>query len=446
MHPCSSLLRGTLAWLALIQLALQTGCVSAPLVPTMEVRQQLGTVAIVPAQYIPRTNFATFAKSKPAGAAKGAALAGGESAVAALAFATPYTMILVPFITVMTMAAGAVAGTVGSLPSEKVQEIESTIDAAIAKLDMQRSLAEYVSSSVQKENWIHLRAVDAKGAVAGGERPVYAGLQSVGVDSVLEVAVSEMGFEDSGCGLITGWNYAFCRDKTRNSLMFFMLARARLVRVSDGTELFAHQFRYHSPWREAAQWVANDAQLLAAEIDGAYRDLADRMKDEAFLVTPIALPTPPLWGDPFSAVCWLVPLDPKLEHAANECTGLGSNFGLVDSLRPRLRWSGFPRDLDRAQLDPVLLRTVRDVTYDVKIWEVPRCERGKLVYERSGLSLPDHQVEEPLKPGQRYYWSFRARFSVNDLSMATRWAIFAPNGCYQNEVQDSMYHRFVTPK
>jgi len=446
MHPDSNFFRCTLAWLALIQLAIQSGCVSAPPVPTMEVRQQFGTVAIVPAQYVPRTNLATFAKSKPAGAAKGAALGGGVSAVAALAFANPYTMILVPFITVVATASGAVAGAVGSLSSEKVQELESTVDAGIAKLDAQHALAEHVSSAVQKESGIRLRGVDAKGPAAGAERPVYASLQSVGVDSVLEVAVSEMGFEDSGCGLITGWNYAFCRDKTRNSLMFFMLARARLVRVSDGAELFARQFRYHSPWREAAQWVANDAQLFTAEVDGAYRDLAERMKDEAFLVTPIPLPTPALWGDPFSAVCWLVPLDPKLEHTANECTGLlGLSFGMVDSLRPRLRWSGFPRDLDRAQLDPVLLRTMRDVTYDVKIWEVEQCERGKLVYERSGLSVPEHQVEEPLKPGQRYYWSFRARFSVSDLPMATRWAIFAPNGCYPNDVLDPMYHRFVTP-
>lgn len=160
-------------------------------------------------------------------------------------------------------------------------------------------MAEHVSSAVKKERAIRLRGIDAKGPAADAERPVYAGLQSVGVDSVLEVAVSEMGFEHSGCGLVTGWNYAFCRDKTRNSLMFFMLARASLVRVSEGTELFARQLRYHSPWREAAHWVANDAQLLAAEVDGAYRDIADRMQDEAFLVTPIALPTPALWGRVF---------------------------------------------------------------------------------------------------------------------------------------------------
>lgn len=455
------LLRRSMIWLALIPLVIQTGCVSPRPVPTMEVRHRLGTVAIVPAQYIPRTNFDTFAKDKLSGAAKGAALGGGTSALVYAAAATnPYSMLVILFMTPVMIASGAVAGAVETMPAEKVQKIESLIEGTIAKLDAQRALAGRLTNAVEKENWIRLHAVGAIGPTESGRSPDYTTLQPLGVDSVLEVAVTEMGFQDSGCGGIpTGQKHYFCRDKTRNSLEFFMLARARLMRVSDGSELLASEVRYDSPWREAAQWMANDGQVLAAEVNAAYRDLADRITDEAFLITPVALPTYSIflpWDDPLFGVCWLAPIYPKIERTgffqamfsmSDDCAAVMiARFGLVDSLHPRLQWSKFPRDIDRSQMDPALLRTIRDVTYDVKIWEVERCARGKLVYDRTGLSEPTQEVEEPLKPGQRYYWSFRARFSVNDQPMATRWAIFDPNGCYPSEILDSMYHRFVTPK
>lgn len=461
MRPRSNLLRQALIWFTVISLVIQTGCVSVspPPVPTTELRQRLGTVTIVPAQYVPRTNFATFAKSKPTGAAKGAAVAGGTVAVVTTAMATPYTAILVPFFVAVGAASGAVAGTLGTMPAEKVQEIESAISGAVAKLDAQRALAERLTTIVQQENWIRLRAVNAMGPTAAAESPAYAALRPVGIDTVLEVAVSEIGFEDSGCGVVTGWNYDFCRNKTQKSLIFFMLAQARLVRVADGTELFARQFRYQSPWREAAQWAANDGRLLAEEFEGAYRDLADRINDEALLVTPIALPTPSIflpWGDPLFGVCWLAPIYPKVERVSlskallskpdDMCPRAPMGFGIVDSLRPRLRWSSFPRDLDRAKLDSALLHKISDVTYDLKIWEIEGCERNKLVYERTSLSAPEHQLENPLKPGQRYYWSFRARFTVNDQPMATHWAFFDPNGCYPNDITGWLYHRFITPK
>jgi hypothetical protein len=199
--------------------------------------------------------------------------------------------------------------------------------------------------------------------------------------------------------------------------------------------------------------VADDAQLLAAEVNGGYRDLADRIRDEALLVTPIALRTPG-WNDADSGVCWLAPLSPALERMgilqamvsrSDECTSLLS-FAKLDSLRPRLRWMAFPRDVDRKDLDPRLLRGIRDVTYDLKIWEVERCERGNLVYERGRLANPEHEVEEALKPGQRYYWSFRARFSADDQPMTTPWSRFDPSGCDSSEIDEAKYHRFVTPK
>jgi hypothetical protein len=454
--------------LGVISLLSQTGCASAPPL-TKEAREQFGTMVIVPARYIPKTNFATFAKSKPAGAAQGAAAGGGMITLTAVVSASnPYTAILLPFVAVVGTVTGGVAGAVGSLPEKNVQAIEFTLNHAVGKLDAQHALAERLTAIVRQENWIRLHSVDAAGPNDATDSPTYSALQAAGIDTVLEVAVIEIGFQDSGCGFVGPINYFFCRDKTPTTLRFFVDAKARLVRVSDGTTLFAQRFSYQSPWHEAAQWQANDGQLLAAEIESAYRNIADRINDEVILITTIDLPTPSLslsWSDPLFGICWLAPVYPKVEHitsplqalrpsAGDACSGLGSHeytqsmmrFVTVDSTRPTLRWSSFPRELDRERLDPALLRKIGNVTYDLKIWEVERCERGKLAYERTGLSVSVHQLDEPLKPDHHYFWSFRARFTVDNQPMAIRWAFFDPNGCYVNYIPDWTYYRFVTPK
>lgn len=252
-------------------------------------------------------------------------------------------------------------------------------------------------------------------------------------------------------------------------MFFYMGVRARLVRVADGAELFVRQFRYESPWREAARWEENNGQLLAQEFETAYRDISARVVDEALLVTPIALPSPNVFltpDNPMAGACWLTPVYPKAERAGifnllsksmssttgDLCTvshtdvGSPLRFVTVDSLHPTLRWSSFPRELDRAKLDPALQHKISSVSYDLKIWEVENCERSRLVYERTGLRLPEHQLEEALKPAQRYFWSFRARFAIDGQPMATRWSFLDLNGCYPGNITDGMYYRFATPK
>jgi hypothetical protein len=168
------------------------------------------------------------------------------------------------------------------------------------------------------------------------------------------------------------------------------------------------------------------------------------------------LPSDPRWG-----VCFLVPVYPAVEHSSILATiagGLSNDddlcleslilFSSVDSSKPNLRWEAFPRELDRKKLDPAVLARIRGVTYDLKIWEAERCERGHLVYARSGLAAPEHRLDEPLAAGQRYFWSFRAQFTIDGYPMSTPWATFNASGC--NLQQHHLYpsnrdYRFITP-
>jgi hypothetical protein len=241
-------------------------------------------------------------------------------------------------------------------------------------------------------------------------------------------------------------------------------AQARLVRVSDSTEHFARQIHYKSARREVPRWVAKDGQLLAAEIDHAYHELAERVRDEVLLVAAIDLPAPssfagvPGANNPLYGICWLAPVEPKVKPVlipelaslpfkkADICPASGMHFSTVDSSRPNLRWSGFPRDLDRQNLDPAVLRKIGNVTYDLKIWQEEGCERGLPVYERSGLAAPEHVVEQTLALASRYFWSVRARFTLDGRPMVTRWAHFDAMTCVPNDIADWQYYRFITPQ
>ena len=464
MHLGANYLKRALVWLTLISLIVQAGCSTTPRpTPTMEVRQQLGTVAIIPTKFAPKTKLDTFAKSKSAGAAKGAALcvAFGVGMLALtfghLVGTTPPVGELIntpgtPFLGIT----GGVLGWQESMHAKAVQELEAAINAANAKQNVQLSLAEHLATIIQKDSVIRLSAVKAIGESFSTESSGYDALRAMGIDTVLEIAVSEFGFENALCGFpISGWDHEFCKDKTEYSLIFTMHAQARLVRVADGAELFVQQYHYNSSWRDFAQWMNNDGQRLAEEFEVAFQALADKMNEEMFLVTPIALPLL-AYGDSKRGICWLAPVYPKEEYVISPqtlfsktddyCPLAPMSFGIVDSLRPTLRWSSFPRDLDRKKLDPALLQKVSDISYDLKIWEVEGCARGKLVYENTGMNAAKHQLEYPLKPGQRYYWTFRARFKVDNQHMATSWAFFDQYGCYPDNIKDWMYYRFVTPQ
>lgn len=406
-----------------------------------EAREAVGAVAIVPSDAVPRSNFATFGKSRPQGAATGALVGGTTTGLAVLIVAgtagaaAPYALVLAPLFIGAGAVGGAIGGTAAAVPAGKSQEIDVAIQAWSKSLDSQRALA---------------RRVDAVAATAGAvvlaPRPQ--------ADSMLELAIEAIELE--GCVARTLFDPKSCPGGTRNpALALTLQARARLVAASSGEELFARDFRYHSPRRELARWVADDARLFTEELERAYQDLAERMHDAFFLTSSAQIvQSSTLTGLPGSAeygLCWLGPRAPSarpvlvsemwtLPFAKGDiCEASAIRFPAVDSLQPLLRWDAFPRAVDS--------QDVKAVTYDVKVWQVEDCARSAVAYERSGLRLPEHRLEAPLAPGSRYFWSFRARYAANGRAAATPWSFFAPGTtCELAEIPDGQWHRFATPR
>jgi len=419
------------------------GCASVALDSAPpEARERIGTVAVVASQQAPRSNFVTFAKGRPQGAATGALVGGAETgaAVAILAAtggaATPYVLFMAPAFIGAGAAGGALGGAMVSVPTDKAKEIEAAIRDWAAALDTQRTLANRFAEVAAKTGVVRIESGTA-------------------ADSVLELAMVSIEF--AGCVEPFPFGPARCPGGKRNpALALAVEARAQLLASGSGEELFARTFRYHSPRRELARWVADDGRLLNAELERAYQDLAERMHDAFFLTsnTEIAIAST-LTGLPGSSpdygLCWLGPRSPAarpmlvsemwtLPFAKGEiCEASAIRFPAVDSLQPLLRWDTFPRKADSQDVD--------GVTYDLRVWEVEDCARRAVVYQRSGLALPEHRLVAPLAPGSRYFWSFRARFVVGGRTKTTPWSFFAPGtSCELAEIPDGQWHRFVTPR
>lgn len=453
-----------------------SGCTSlAPPPPSTLVRNELGVVSIVPAQYVPASNFNTFAKGSGAGAAKGAAILGGTSAGATLAGAAaagpmaPVVVFAGILATVEVAVLGAVGGAKLALPANKAKEVESAINEAVANLDAQTELAERLAKSIKAEPWIRLVEAGKVGPNRATVRPAYTQLHTAGIDTVIEIAISEIGFESCGPEIVRRISSACPHDWEKPLIDLFMSAQVRLVRVSDGKELFMKEYRYKSAMREIPRWVADGGKLLGDELQHAYDELAERVRDDIFFVTSLALPAPSSFGrfsgpeNPGYGICWLAPVYPKASPLMisemlsgitslpaklppDVCPASGMHFPVIDSLRPTLRWGTFPREIDRQQLDHTILNMIGNVTYDLKIWQAEGCERGWLIYERTGLPKPEHTMEISLAPARQYFWSVRTQFIIEGRPSVTHWALFDPVNCFPNDVADWQYHRFVTPQ
>ena len=140
---------------------------------------------------------------------------------------------------------------------------------------------------------------------------------------------------------------------------------------------------------------------------------------------------------------------PRKRAAVHE-HGAALDSGSV--LASQLRWEPFPNERQRSKLERKSGgRKLGETRYDLRIWEVREEERGELVYERRGLLEPEHDLEQPLTPAQRFFWSARACFALGEGTACTPWAsslVPARGGrsCESSEIPDSNYFRFVTTR
>lgn len=125
----------------------------------------------------------------------------------------------------------------------------------------------------------------------------------------------------------------------------------------------------------------------------------------------------------------------------------GSSDPIVASNPPVLKWEAYvpPRRASTSDTTP------SRITYDLWIWQNRLCSPSRLVYVKTALPAPRHQVERRLKPATGYFWAVRARIETGGEIRLTEWTrVLLPTHPNTRPGQPGDlaafdYFRFVTP-
>ncbi len=272
----------------LLAFAILAGCAAGPTAQVSlsdEAKAQLGTVGVVSAQFVPRTEFQTPAEGALAGAGRRAASWAGNAA-GTVASAPPHGcaggygcagvaivwLALLVGSTVGGAVAGAISGAVDALPPDMVREAEVTLTQSLADLKLQEQVREHVVQLAQTKRRDPVRVLEDAGPLSREEQATYGAAARHGIDSILEISVLTI-------GLTGAWD-------ANPPLALMLGGRARLVRVRDGTEIHVTPMEYRSGFRTFTEWAANDAQAFREELDRALQYLAERVVEQTLVSTP----------------------------------------------------------------------------------------------------------------------------------------------------------------
>lgn len=382
-----------------------SGCAHRPF-PSEEIRGGLGQVGLSieclegGRLYVPAAGAGT-------GAAKGAGTVLFKSVEGGAQSRDPIGFALGIAVGIVGAPIGAVVGAVMAMPAEEAETADKLI---------RRNLeASWVIGLVKRRLMSAARENELTALVPlqGSPSADPASHKETGIASLLEIRVSRVGL------LSEKWG-------SQPPLSLVMQMVARLVRVHDSQELFRKDFMYLGSFLPFACWSEDGGAFLVKEADEGCRVLADQIIESFFLREEMWSCS---WNDD---VCGPRPEYPEPKWNFWKMSYM---FEPVGSLRPILRWQPFSLENRKgSKPEP----GTSQVSYDLKIWKkderpdpMPVTSAPKPVYERRGLPHPSHELESPLEPNTRYFWSVRVRIRSERGIRLSDWAFFNRQGNFR---------------
>ncbi len=254
---------------------LQSGCASLRKGPTPEQRATFGTIGVASASYIPAFEYDIPAKGRPAGAAKGAAIAffgilgGGMQGGAGAGPGIGFYLVLVTALATAAAPVGAIVGAAKAMPGEEAESSERLAMEILERAGTQEVLRDEILEAGSWETDRGFLPVDGIGPVSSDNDATYSFLAGSGIDTVLEVAMKRIALETDKWG-------------SDPPLRLAMTARCRLVRVSDNTVIDDHVYLARSGSANLSEWLADNAAMFNAEYEDGYKRLADGVISRIF--------------------------------------------------------------------------------------------------------------------------------------------------------------------
>lgn len=252
--------------------------------PSKETRASFGTVGVVSPCTEFKGDFGAPTSGKGAGAAKGAGMGAAVGFLAPAAGAAggnnPSQAVLGAALGVVLFPVFAIGGTIygvaAAWPKETIKEAEDSIGDVLKTVDIQQEMRDgvfKVASEMTSCNVVPIIASFAESPPPAGEYVSYRDLKASGLDTALVVEVT--GFRFSGTGLAID-----------PPLSVNLEVKARLVRCSDGKELYANTFTYSGQLKTYLEWAGDEAKPFREEISRACELLSHQIVKEALLGVP----------------------------------------------------------------------------------------------------------------------------------------------------------------
>jgi hypothetical protein len=249
---------------------LPQGCAtSKPAVPVAtewygDFPKDLGTIAVVAVQYLPKAGLQTPAKGPLQGAGRGALHMMNNLAIATNNSAPAFIVVgnlLMPLAAVV----GGVGGAVTAESAKSVNKKEAAINEALARMKIQKNMYDAFLKKAATLPDRHFEAGGENGPRSDKEEPDYKALKSKGIDTVFEIGVRELGLETEQ------------ENQVEPQLSYYEILQTRLVDAANNKTIAEKRFACRTLPYDFAYWTANEASAFQSALNACYGELADHV-------------------------------------------------------------------------------------------------------------------------------------------------------------------------
>lgn len=249
------------------------GCTTVEYVPpSQDLRQRLGTVAVLSRSVDPSVDIDEPVKGAGSGALVGAGRGaaggfriGGEFCTSSHdSLGCTLGLILGVVLAVPGALVGSAVGAGAAHSSEEVEAATENLVEALMDAKPDQALQKHLFEEVMTKGPRNLRPLETKKISTAG----YYNLAAEGFDSVLEIEVRSLEVHVAG---------NFDPDISPK-----LRVQARLVRTTDDTELYRRAWLYWGAERNYFRMATANAQLLREDLEYGYKALAKRMLHDLF--------------------------------------------------------------------------------------------------------------------------------------------------------------------
>lgn len=415
-------------------LVIQSGCAPAVYKPSPQALSNLGNIVVTSSTSQPAIRLEGYSRSKSGSMATSAGgtfldcMAEVGHGSCSGSFCGGAIILLTAMCAIASGVRGAVEGS-KSPTHEKIEASEADIFSVLETSTIQHSLQKAVTNYAA-ESGHELNVMDQPLAEFLSEQRDYVSLAQDGIDTVMEVGLSEVGIMGKGLN---------------EPAQMYMDATVKLISTKDNQVIALQSFIYEGASLFITDWSSNQAKPFTKGLQTGFKTLGQHIYEQLFMLYP--LPDRGPHGAGFlSAAFGLAPINPPTRGQLTADSFIDRVFAWkeVNSLRPTLTWEPFPRPSDISAA-PETMSRIKRVRYDLIVAREKNLAPEEIVYQKQGLTKNGHTLDIALRSNCRYFWTVRARFELDGQEYLSDWGVVHFMAFGRITAPSKWSYRFRTP-